>query len=111
MKKTNEQVGAILRTVRKIQEDIQSIDRDMEKDRHEIQNIVIRLEALEEESRQTRKAVNTSSERTQDKVIEAITPVIDSTDALTSQVKKTKKIFMTEPRSWFQKLMKRGENK
>ncbi len=93
MSETNE---SILKTVRRIEDNQASMDRDMEKDRQGIQNLTIRLEAVESELRQIRQAVNLSAERTRDKVAEAVAPVIDTTENLTSEIKKTKTVIFGE---------------
>jgi predicted nucleic acid-binding Zn-ribbon protein len=95
----------ILDTLRKIEDRQASMDRDMERDRQELQNITVRLESLEAEVRQTRKAVNLNAERTRDKVAEAVEPLINSSDKMTTVLKKTKKVFVS--RSWLDKLLGR----
>ena len=100
MTETNE---AILKTVRRIESNQASMDSDMEKDRQHIQNITIRLEAVEAELSQLRKAVNQSSDRTRDKVAEAVAPVLDSTDRLTTQIQRKKMVVLKEKLSWWRR--------
>lgn len=99
-KQTNE---TILETVRRIEDGQAGMDRDMEKDRQNLQNLSIRLEAVESELSQLRKAVNQNSERTRNKVAEAIEPVISSTNRLTTQIQKKKMVILKQPEKWWKK--------
>lgn len=101
MDKTNE---LILQTVRRVEDNQASMDRDMEKDRQNIQDLTIRIEALESEIRQVRQAVNLSAERTRDKVVEAVEPVVESSERLASQIKRSKKVFI-KPKSWWKRFL------
>ena len=105
---TNDATGeAILRTVRKIQESQASMETDMEKDRSGIQDLTVRLGAVEAELAQIRKAVNQNADRTRDKVAEAVEPVINSADRLTTSIKKSKKVFVKDERSFWDKFLGR----
>ena len=101
MTETNE---SILKTVRRIEDNQASMDRDMENDRQGIQNLTIRLEAVESELRQIRQTVNLSAERTRDKVAEAMEPVINSTEKLTTQIQRKKMVVLKAPKSWFARI-------
>lgn len=101
MLETNE---ILLKTVRRVEEAIARIDRDMEKDRQELQNLIIQGKEFKAELVELRKAVNQSASRAQDKVAEAIEPIINSTDKLTAQVKKSKMVVVKEKLNWIQRL-------
>lgn len=105
MTENNATLESILKTVHRIEDAQASMDSDMSKDRQDLQNLTIRLQAVEAELSQLRKAVNTSSDRTRDKVAEAVTPVIDMGDRLATQIHKAKKLYIPEPRNWFDRLM------
>jgi len=94
----------ILQTVRRIEDHIASIDRDMEKDRQDLQDLSIRVGNLGEEMGQLRRSVNLMSERTRDKVAEAVEPVIQSTDKLTTQIQRKKMVVLKETKNWLVRL-------
>ena len=91
-----EKLNAIIKTVRRIEDGQAGMDRDMEKDRQGLQDLNIRIKAVEEEMAQLRKAVNQMAERTKDKVEEALEPVTESTDKLTTQIQKKKMVVLRE---------------
>ena len=95
----------IIETLRKIEDRQASMDRDMEKDRQGIQDLSVRLAAMEAELQQIRKAINLTAERTRDKLAEAVVPVVEATDKLTGQIKKSKMIMLKkETKNWWQKI-------
>ena len=96
--------NAILKTVRRIEDNQANTDRDLQKDREHLQDLTIRLEAVEAELAQLRKAINQSSDRTRDKVAEAVAPVLDSTDRLTTQIQRKKMVVLKTPKSWWVRL-------
>ena len=96
MTKNNETNEAILKTVRRIEDGQASMDSSMEKDRQHLQDLTIRLEAVESEIRQVRKALNQNAERTRDKVAEVVEPMINATDDLSKQIEKKKTMVIRE---------------
>ena len=100
--------ATILETVRRIEDNQAGMDRDMEKDRQNLQDLNIRLGAVEAELSQLRKAINQSSERTRDKLVEASVPIIQATDKLTGQIKKSKMVMLKkETKSWWERFLGR----
>jgi Skp family chaperone for outer membrane proteins len=101
---------AILHTLRKIEDRQASMDSDMEKDRQELQNLNIRIQNLEQsfetEIREIRKAVNQTALRTRDRVAEAVEPIINSTEKLTTQIKKKRMVVLKEKVGWFERLFR-----
>lgn len=88
--------NATLKTVRRIEEKISDIDRDMEKDRQRLQDINIRLQGVETQLETLRGAVNQNASRTKDKVNDVLEPVIESMDRLSGSIKKSKKVYIKE---------------
>jgi len=100
--------ATILETVRRIEDNQASMDRDMEKDRQNLQDLNIRLGSVEAQLSELRKAVNQSAERTRDKLAEAVVPVVQATDKLTGEIKKSKMVMLrAETKSWWKKLWRR----
>lgn len=95
----------ILKTLRRIEDNQASMERDMEKDRQDLQNITIRLETVEAELRQVRKSFNLNAERNRDKVAEATEPLIQSVDKLSASIRKHKKVMIPDTRSWWNKVI------
>jgi chromosome segregation ATPase len=95
MDKTTE---VIIKTLRRIEDNQASMDRDMSKDRQDLQNLTIKVDGMASELEQLRKAVNLSAERTKDKVAEAVQPVTKATDNLASKIEKSKTVIFGEPK-------------
>ena len=103
MTKTEE---VILKTVRRIEDHQASQDRDMEKDRQDLQNLSIKVATLVEEMTQLRKAFNTMSDRTKEQVVEATKPITKATDNLASKIAKSKTVIFGEPKkTWWIRLI------
>jgi hypothetical protein len=107
MTENNATLESILRTVRRIEDHQASMDSDMEKDRQDIQNLSIKLGEVVGQMEQLRRATNLSAERTRDKVAEAVEPVINSTDRLTTQIQKKKMVVLKQPKSWLSRFLGR----
>ena len=108
MTENNETLESILKTVRRIEDHQSSMDRDMEKDRQDIQNLSIKVAAVVEQMEQLRRATNLSVERTRDKVAEAVEPLINSSDRLTAEIKSKEKVTIKpDKRSWWKRLIGR----
>ena len=58
-----------------LQNSINRVDKDLNKDREDLQETRVRLGALEEQVSELRRALKGQSEKIQDKVIEAIEPL------------------------------------
>ena len=96
--------ATILETVRRIEDNQARMDRDMEKDRQNLQDLNIRLGSVEAQLSELRKAVNQSAERTRDKLAEAVVPVVQATDKLTGEIKKSKMVMLrAETKSWWKR--------
>ena len=82
----------VLEEIRELKKKIEDIDLGLERDREKLQDFNIRLEHVESEVKETRKAVNRSSETIKNKVADVVEPVVGAADSLTTQIKKSKKI-------------------
>jgi uncharacterized protein YoxC len=103
MEKTNE---TIIKTLRRIEEDLASKDRDMAKDRQDIQDLNIKLQSMGLELSELRRAINLNAERTKDKVAEAVAPVAEATQNLASKIEKSKTVvFGIDNRPWWRKII------
>ncbi len=103
-----EKDDAILKTVRRIEDHIAAMDRDMEKDRQDLQNLSIEVRQLVGQVEQLRRATNMNAERTRDKVAEAVEPILDTADKLTTQIQKKKMVVLKEKgKSFWDKLLGR----
>lgn len=94
--------------------DILSSDGDhdskkINKVEEELGEIRIKLTAVESQVDELRKIIKTMPQKTQDKVTEAVQPMIDSADALTEEIEKKKtspfrsKNFNAWERLWVKK--------
>jgi chemotaxis protein histidine kinase CheA len=96
----------ILKTVRQIQENQDNLDRDLTKDRQDIQNLNIKVETLISEMAETRRAINLNAERVKQKTSEAIEPITEATQNLASKIAKSKTVIFGEKLNWFQRLVR-----
>ncbi len=99
----------IKESLRRIEDHLADMERSAEKDRQAIQDINVRLKAVEAQVEELRKATNHSAERIKNKVADAIAPITESTDLLTAQIKRSKMVVLKEDtRNWFQKMFRKG---
>jgi chromosome segregation ATPase len=96
----------IIKTLRRIENDLASKDRDMAKDRQDIQDLNIKLQSMGAELSELRKAINLNAERTKDKVAEAVEPISQATQNLASKIEKSKTVvFGIDNRPWWKRLI------
>ena len=95
----------LLEEIRGIKQRLDDLDSNLGKDRERIQDLTIKLENVENEVKETRQAVNRSSEVVKDKVADVVVPVIESNEELKQEVKKNKMVFVKEAKSFWQKLL------
>lgn len=104
MTKQNE---IILEELRSIKQRLDDMDMNLEKDRERIQDLTIKLENVETQVKETRQAVNRSSEVVKNKVADVLEPVIESNKQLEKEVEKQDFVFVQEKKSWWEKLIGR----
>jgi DNA repair exonuclease SbcCD ATPase subunit len=94
----------LLEEVRSIKQRLDDMDMGLEKDRERLQDLTIRLENVETEVKETRRAINRSSEVIKNKVADVVEPVLTSNEELKEEVKNQDFVFVKEAKSWWQKL-------
>jgi regulator of replication initiation timing len=94
----------IIETLRRIEDNLASMDRDMAKDRQDIQNLSVGYEEIRIELVELRKAVNLGAERTKDKVAEVVQPIAKATENLSSGIAKSKTVIFGMEKSWWEKI-------
>lgn len=105
MEKTHYDI--LIEELRKIKSSIDDIDREMEKDRQQLQNLNVRLGAVENQLEEQRKATNQMAERVKNKVQDVVDGVVESTDNLSAQIEKKKMVVLREKSvSWWKKVFK-----
>jgi predicted nucleic acid-binding Zn-ribbon protein len=97
----------LIEEIRAIKNQVNDIDDGLTKDRERIQDLTVRLGNVENEIKETRQAINRSSEITKNKVADVVDPIIESTDNLTAQIKKSKTIIFGKEKGWVQKLVEK----
>ena len=102
-----EEYNILLEELKEVKTTINDIDMSLEKDRERLQDLTIKLENVETEVKETRRAVNRSVERVQNGVAEVVEPAITSNEELKEEVKKRKTVFVTERKNWFLKLFEK----
>jgi chromosome segregation ATPase len=105
-----EEVNAIKATVRRIEDHQASMDRDLETDRRNLQDLSVAVQQLVAEVGELRKRVGLIPNQVRDKVAEVNGPIIESNEELKNAVDKAKKkdiIFVKEGKSWLQKIIGR----
>ena len=101
----NEQYKVLLTEIRSLKQKVDDIDLAEEKDREQFQNQNVNLEHLKAEVEELRRAVNANPERIKNKVADVVSPVVDSTDNLTAQIKRSKTVIFGEKKGWFKKFL------
>lgn len=105
-----DQYEVIVSAVRRIENDITAIDRDLEHDRQDMQDFKIRLGTLEGELRELRKSVNLNAERVKDKVADVVEPMQKQVSNAVTDLKEAvekKKVLVLNRRSIFSKLFRK----
>lgn len=92
-----------------IQNSVDIIDKDLSKDRQDIQQLVIRVSTLEAQIDEMRKLMDRIPQKTQDKVAEAIEPTRQEAQDLKETIDKKKTIILPEKKQiqWW-KFWKKG---
>lgn len=83
-----EQYEVLLSSIRGVANDISSLDRDLEKDRADLQDFKIHLLGLENEIRELRKSVNLTSNRVRDKVADVVYPIQEEVTGAVGELKE-----------------------
>lgn len=91
---TEDQYKVLVESIQACRDEIARVDRDLGKDREDIQEFSIRMGAVEDQVESLRKSLNTQANKIGDKVTDAISPITDTLN----EVKK---------RSWWDKFIKR----
>lgn len=98
-----EQLKIILEQLRDIQKRVDDIDQGLTRDRERLQDFNIRLEHVETEIKETRKAINSSSTKIKNAVADVTEPVVGAVDSFRNEIEK-KKVITIRPMSWWNKL-------
>lgn len=101
-----DQLKVIFQKLDSLQNTINNLDRDLGRDREEMQQFTIRLGAVENQMDELRKSFRTMSDKTADKVEEVVAPMIEEAHNLKKSIDK-KKFIRIEKIGWFKKLFKR----
>jgi methyl-accepting chemotaxis protein len=97
MSKTEaELLKQILKEVQEITTHLSDIDNGLDNDRHNIQNLTVNTSTLIEEVSQTRKAVNTTSEKVKNKVADTVAPIVEATDRMTTEIHDKEVVTLKE---------------
>lgn len=98
-----DQYQVLSEKVDSIQNSINVIDKDLGKDRQDIQQLVIRVGSLEAQIDEMRKSMERIPQKTQDKVAEAVEPARQEAQDLKECIDKKKTIIVPEKkkRSWW----------
>lgn len=106
-----DQYEILVSSVRRIEDSLASIDRDLEHDRQDMQDFKIRLATLENEFRELRKSVNQSSDKVRDKVADVVTPMQEEVTGAVTDLKEAvekKRVLSFNPKKgFFAKLFKK----
>lgn len=95
-----DQMKLLTERLEQIQKVCNRIDRDLEHDRHELQEVTLRLGAMEGEVRQLKDNITRMPNKVADRVDDAIKPVTKEANDLKKAIEK-KVRSITINRSWF----------
>src|SRR3990167_6772136 len=105
-----DQYEVLVSSIRRIENSLTGIDRDLEHDREDLQDFKVRLGTLEGHVRELRKAMNLNAERVKDKVADVVEPmqkeVSGAVDELQKAVEK-KRVLLIDRKGFFSRLFGR----
>ena len=101
---STDEVKVILERIDSVQKTVDIIDRDMAKDREDLQQFAIRLGAVESQIDELRKALINQADKIQDRVGEAVQPMINQTQDLKETIDKKKALPIQEKKKpWWKR--------
>jgi chromosome segregation ATPase len=101
MSTVDDSLKEIREVVYKTKDTVERVESNWDKDRKDFSEFISRVGHLETEFKSLREALLKMPQRTQDKVIEAMQPVIDTTDSLTETIEKKKVLPFKIKKSWW----------
>lgn len=90
----------IMAEVRGMREEVGRIDRDLSRDRQDIEDFKVQMASMKEEIKQLRQEINANASKVKDKVEDALEPARHEVAKLTQEIKK-KKTVMVHKKNWF----------
>ncbi len=102
-----EQLKALVEGQERLQIVVDRIDSDLAKDRQDLQNFRVELAGVKQGLEELRKTVSNLPKKTQDKVAEAVQPMMEEAQNLGEKIEKKRFKILTEPFS-FRRLFKKG---
>lgn len=97
---STDETKVILQKIDSVQDSVNRMDRDLAKDREELQQFTIRLGAVEAQIDEFRKSMRTMSDKTADKVEEIVAPIIAETHDLKKSIDKKKFVRFKPTSLW-----------
>ena len=94
MLKTDKQYKNLIEEVRGIREEVGRIDRDLSKDRHDLQDFRVQMANMISEIKQVREALTSTADKVKDKVSDALEPAVKEVKILKDEIKKKKTIYV-----------------
>lgn len=106
MTKTTDQI--LLEAIQDLKNDVARIDRDLAKDREGSDRVAMGLATMQEQISQFSKRLETLQRKIQDKVSDAVAPMLESANDLTNAIDKAKVVKIKEVKKSFWKFWKKG---
>ena len=97
---TPDQIKVLLERVDQIQNSLDTIDRDLGHDRKDIQDLSIRVGKMELQLEELRKQSNGQVDKIQDKVTEAIAPMLEEAQDLRETIDAKKVVAFKVKTFW-----------
>ena len=94
MLRTDTQYKNLMAEVRGMREEVGRIDRDLSRDRADMEDFKVQMATMKEEIKQVRSAVAANSDKVRDKVTDALEPAVKSVDKLKDEIRKKKAIYI-----------------
>lgn len=102
----NDEFKVMLERIDAVQNTVNRIDKDLEADRRDLQDFSIRLGKVETVVDEVKKSMWQVSSRTQDRVSEAVAPMIEETQHLREEIDKKRTLILKAKSKW--RFWKRG---
>ena len=96
MLKTDRQYENLMAEIRGLREEVGRIDRDLSRDREDLEDFKVEMATMKEEIKQVRLGLNANADKVKDKVGDALQPARHEMAKLTQEIKKKKTLIITK---------------
>jgi chromosome segregation ATPase len=94
MLKADTQYKNLMGEIRGMREEVGRIDRDLARDRHDLEDFRVQMDTMKSEIQQLREALTANADRVKDKVTDAVQPITKEVTKLKDVISKKKTLYI-----------------